>query len=178
MLTIQAQSGRGRGFTLLELIVVLAIAGMLAGVVALGIGRGSQTRDQRNAITHLASELQLARVEAMKHGEAVGVTIRATETALECDYADLSRRFTCSGLVISQIDNEPTPLHEPDEGMMGRVEVVFEPDGRTRRRMIAFASGGGSDTLLPRIEFDPISGAIELGRAMDPSPRDQGGADR
>ena len=158
------------GFTLLELIVVLAIAGLLAGVVVFGLGAGSQGREHRSAITHLASELQLARVSAMQQGGALRVSIRLTPDALECEYASITRRFPCRELGIATIDSKAPP-----EEWSG---VLFRADGRTDSRRIAFAREGGSDTLLPYIEFDPISGAIELGRATDAPPRDQGGADR
>ena len=164
---------------------MLAIAGLLAGVVVVGLGRGSSIRDQRNAITNLASELQLARVAAMQRGESVEASIRVTPSGISCAYAEQNKEFPCSGLVVSSI--EPDPNHNSETPDTQRTDVpapseweggvIFEPDGRTRSRIITFAGAGRSDTLLPHIKFDPISGAIELGRRTDPSPRNQGGAD-
>ena len=169
-----AADRRVKGFTLFELIIVLAIMGMLAGVVAVGVGRSSGIRHQRDAITNIASQLQLARVEAMKRGEQIEATITLNESGIGCGFAGREHEFPCAGLEIAAVDGQEPPEGWDVEG----VRILFEADGRTRSRVIAFAGAGGSDTLLPHIEFDPISGAIELGRATEPSPRDQGGPDR
>lgn len=157
-------------FTLLELIIVLAIAGMLAAVAAVGIASSSQTREHRNAINHLSAQLRLARIAAMKKGEPVAVSISIAPDAIACEFADARTEIPARNLRIAAINGA-----EPPEQWEG---LTFEPDGRTTARSIAFASAQTSDTLLPTIEFDPISGAIELGRAKDAPPRDQGGADR
>ena len=101
-----AADRRVKGFTLFELIIVLAIMGMLAGVVAVGVGRSSGIRHQRDAITNIASQLQLARVEAMKRGEQIEATITLNESGIGCGFAGREHEFPCAGLEIAAVDGQ------------------------------------------------------------------------
>ncbi len=74
----------GRGFSLIELLVVLAILGLLAGLVgprvmkALG---GSKTKTARLQIEDLGAALDLYRLEVGVYPEALGALVEAPSGA-------------------------------------------------------------------------------------------------
>lgn len=66
-------SGLGaKGVTLVELLVVLAILGVMAGVVGLAFATGSGVRDDR---TEAATTVLRARTEALRSGATVQATV-------------------------------------------------------------------------------------------------------
>jgi prepilin-type N-terminal cleavage/methylation domain-containing protein len=56
---------RARGFTLLEMLVVLALIGITMGIVAFGVGKGLHAASERRALTQLVQGLRSARVQAI-----------------------------------------------------------------------------------------------------------------
>ncbi len=62
---------REAGFTLVEMLVVLAIIAVMAGAVALGIGTGTGRTTEAEA-RRLAARLELAGDEAMVTGRTIG----------------------------------------------------------------------------------------------------------
>ncbi|WP_110667959.1 GspH/FimT family pseudopilin [Salinicola halophilus] len=65
-------TGRGqRGFTLLELLVVIVLLGLAASILAVGIGRGMQSAEERRTLADLVAGLRGARVEAITRGAPV-----------------------------------------------------------------------------------------------------------
>ncbi len=66
---------RPRGFTLLELLVVLAIIGILAGVVAINFVGADRERDLQTEAVRLAALLELARNEALTRNTPWGLFV-------------------------------------------------------------------------------------------------------
>jgi len=61
-----------RGFTLLELLVVLAVVALIAAVVVPAIGTGSSSQPARRAAWDVAAALRTARADAIRrNGESV-----------------------------------------------------------------------------------------------------------
>ncbi|MCB1845071.1 MAG: prepilin-type N-terminal cleavage/methylation domain-containing protein [Halioglobus sp.] len=66
---------RERGFTLLELIAVLAIAALVMGVSAPAMQRLYQSAQYRSAVSDVVSELNAARIQAIRSGTPNDVMI-------------------------------------------------------------------------------------------------------
>jgi type IV fimbrial biogenesis protein FimT len=68
----------GRGFTLIELIVAMAVLGILAAVAAPAIGEYLATQRLKGAAEELQTDLQFARMESVQRNTAVTVTMSGT----------------------------------------------------------------------------------------------------
>jgi type II secretion system protein H len=68
---------RARGFTLLELMVVVTIIGVIAGMVALRIGDSSRRVQHEHEAVRLQQAVQLAAQEAIVRGHPYGLAVTA-----------------------------------------------------------------------------------------------------
>jgi general secretion pathway protein H len=75
MQRIRSEPARARGVTLLELLVVLAIMGLVAALAVPVLGPGVSTSDLKAAARQLAAGMRLARSEAMASRRETFVTI-------------------------------------------------------------------------------------------------------
>ena len=60
---------RSRGFTLFELLVVIVLIAVAAGIVGVAVTRGMQANAERQALSHIVGALRAARVEAIVSGQ-------------------------------------------------------------------------------------------------------------
>ena len=58
-----------RGFTLLELLVVIVLIGIAIGLVGFGVGRGLHAASERRALSEVVQSLRAARVQAIVTGQ-------------------------------------------------------------------------------------------------------------
>ena len=80
-----------RGFTPFELLVVLVIVGVLAGVVVLGFVGADRERNLQTEALRLAALVELARTEATMRNSRMGLFVDGTEYA----FATFDRGGTC-----------------------------------------------------------------------------------
>jgi general secretion pathway protein H len=142
-----------RGFTLIELIVVMAVLGLLAGLVMTRGPMRSHTLTQRAAVQALAGGLREARSRAV-------ATNRPIEFAVDIEH----KTFRIG-------DGQPTRL-PPEYGMSmisaaGRrisdtkAAIRFDPDGSSTGGRIELATG----TRQIRIGVDWLSGKVSVSDA-------------
>lgn len=145
------ESGRldGRGFTLIELVAVLAILAATAALVIPAVGRGSGVLRLRTGAGRVAALLREARVQAVSRGRPTRVILdRARNTVtLAAAHPDRSAR---------QVEL-PTGLHL--SAASGGETLTFSPRGLTREaRWVVEATGG--QRLVIRV--DGVSGRVTV----------------
>jgi len=171
---------RGTGFTLLELIVTLALVGLLAGIVSVGLGRFGASAERSAAMRGVVGALAAARIEAMRTSKAHSVRVLVSAQSVEAETAGAQarrRRWPASGL----------RLVDESGRVKAEVTAEFDSAGRTREREWRVEEGGPSanpgsagngGVRIWRIEFDPISGAPGLRAPDEEASGSRGGASR
>lgn len=150
------ETARRSAFTLLELLVVVGLLAMAAALVAAGVGGSSASARQRGALEGLATELLLARIDAMRSGSDRRLDARLEADELRVSRPGRERTWKAGGLL----------------GLAPREEFSarFDPSGRTSERLWRFSRDAEAANTLFVIEFDPVSGAPDLRRASERSP--------
>lgn len=161
---------RTRAFTLLELILVLAVASLMMGVAAAALMRNeSGPVKARRGLAEVVMHLRAARADALVTRSAVGV-----ELADDPGEADAGR------VLVRRTDDEAARAREVDLGGVGAldayggwatggggnggVRVGFDSSGRSDSRGWRFAerSGDRAGRIAWLIVFDPVSGEARL----------------
>lgn len=149
---------RGRGLTLVELVVVMAVATLLVAIVPLAHGKASEALAYRATLRHLLAELRFTRDSAMQRGEAVAFVFDAGR-----------RQFGMVG----------RPARSLPEGITARLTVAgnereadrgairFAPDGGASGGSILLLRADGSGV---RIEVDWLLGRVRQVPLADPAP--------
>lgn len=140
-------SATGRGFTLLELIVVLAIAGLVLGITAAALYRSSASSARKRAMEEMVIALGATRVEAMRRASAIEIEVSTSDNEVTLVAGDRTRTWEAPGLVAQSA-----------------MKSTFEPSGLIRARAWRFADTTHSQATLFTVVFDPISGAPALRR--------------
>jgi general secretion pathway protein H len=137
-----------RGFTLLELLVVLAVVSLLAGVTLPYLRFGGV--DARTAAQDMAAELSLARARAL-----------ATHRPADLVIDGVSRRFGLDGALDHDLPKGLTLTWALPTGQVDgkRAAITFFPDGGSTGGRLVF-SGRGRDAA---IEIDWLAGSIRRG---------------
>lgn len=132
------QAGAERGFTLLEMLVVLAVLGLMAGLV---IGRGpmrSAGLDARLAANQVAGLLRGARSQAIAADRPVAVSIDAASGTIRVG-------GSAARTVGAAVSGAADPL-------------VFLPDGSSRGGTVTVAAG----SVRKRVTVDWLTGRVSI----------------
>jgi general secretion pathway protein H len=143
-----------RGFTFIEMMVVLAIVGLAAVVVVPAIDAGLDSREVRRATRQIAATMHHMRSEALATGKVRRMRINPAENAVETDdrgrWAVLTERA-----IIEQIDG----------GFMagdGTVEILFYANGATSGADMVIASRRDRSSNRIRLLLDPLVGSVRV----------------
>ncbi|MEO8031138.1 MAG: GspH/FimT family pseudopilin [Gemmatimonadota bacterium] len=136
MRTVQIPS-RSRGFTLIEMVVVIAMMGILLAIAIPRLAKTAKTRVGQSA-QQLAQDLELARTRALTTRSAVRVTFDAVAKTYR-PYLDFNRD---SVFAQSQAENDSARAFS----------------FRTLQTGVSFARAGG----IPDLPILPGAGAITL----------------
>jgi len=139
-----------RGFTLIELMVVIAIMALVVGLMPIAFGRLYESAQYRDTVRAVLSGMRAARHQAMSEGREVRFAVNLAQ-----------RRFGVEGGAQYEAP-EPLELRAAmaatETGADGVLAIRFLPRGG--------ASGGSLDVIRPsgdgvRLRVDWFSGRIE-----------------
>lgn len=149
--------GQGsRGFTLLELLVVLVVLGVVAALVPPMLARGSGQAQLKRTVATLASELRQARSDAILRDGPQGVVIDPVGRSFGPVAAPLRHRIA-DGIVVDVTSARIAADRN------GRPGIRFLPDGRSTGGTIRLAGQGRAY----RVEVNWLTGRVRIVEAGD-----------
>jgi general secretion pathway protein H len=139
------------GFSLIELMIVMAILAVLAALVAPRIMASLERTRVRTAAGYLAATLKRARTDAIVKREVTSVRLSEKAYSLGGKTLYLPENVVFSA--VTGVDREP--LEEEEEH-----KIAFYPAGSSSGGSITISNEEGDINYLIRIE--PISGRIKV----------------
>ena len=143
-----------RGFTLLELIVTLAVLGVAAAVVTPAIGRGTDALRARAEVAGFAATLRHARERAINVQRTHKVIVDPAAHRLAIIAApagDEEKEFRETRTLSSKLTIEPAH---------GGAEVTFDARGLASAASFKLTSGG----IVYHVKVDPLTGRVRSTR--------------
>ena len=137
-----AARGRGAtaGFSLLELMMVLLLLGLIAGISTPAIGRFLDNLEFRRQVGDISAVLRYARLSAVAKGEKVRVSIPPEE----------NQALRLAGGVE---EVRPGLFTEEGQLVMDPAEIVFYPEGRATPGILTFSMGNRRQSII----MDPLT---------------------
>ena len=155
--------GRQTGFTLLELIVVLVLLGIIAVLVAPGLGGSLENAKLKTASRELLTALRVQRSEAIAQGRIITLRFAGDESNYRIDGEPVNLAEGLSvvyqaatGAVIQGVQGSPLP--DP-----GNNDLAFYPDGSSSGALLQLRLGDG----LRYIRIDWLTGAVSLLESLE-----------
>lgn len=129
---------RPRGFTLLEILIVITIVGILTGTVILGFTGADAEQDLKGAAQRMALRVELARQRALQRNREWGIYIRA-DAYVFAEYDPREQAW---------IELEERPFKQSDIPALVELRLQTEgvgelpfADGENTPQIIVFSSG-------------------------------------
>ena len=124
-----------RGFTLLEMLLVLAIVAILAAVVALSFTDAGLQRHLRTEAERLARLVELARDEALRHNEIWGLTVDEGRFGFQ--------RYDHATGAWSGVERRPFRAVPSEDAVMFRIATTFGDEKRLAEQFAALEDDAG-----------------------------------
>ena len=138
-----------KGFSLLELLIVLLLLGLTTIIVLPSIDRGLRERDARQSALHLAAVARDLRARALSENALQRLILNPSENS----YEPLPGKK-----ILLSPDLRITAIEGGETVAGGLRQFLFFPNGSTLGGQVTISSGGG---FAYNIRFDPL-----LGRAV------------
>lgn len=149
---MSAVAASTRGFSLIELVVVVALVGISAGIAAGVLGSGRAGQELRGAARTLAEELRYTRAQAIVRGQEqvfrIDVDTRHWQAAGKRE-GDLPKSLTVAATTARN-----------EQPSRGEAAIRFFPDGAATGGRLVLSSGGASW----RIDVAWLTGEVVLSR--------------
>lgn len=120
-----------RGSSLVELIVVLGVVGMLAGLIGVSVAAAAARYQGKAVATELASELRAARYLALVRRERVRVVFDPERMQIRTEPADRPNEtirqydYQGKGIVFERLSNGPSLVFYPSGRAATPATIIF-----------------------------------------------------
>lgn len=145
-----------RAFTLLEVVLVVAVLGIVAGLVAVRIASTGAGASECEVLRQIAGTLNAARIDAMRRGAERSVVLRVNGEDLVIERDEKVRVWEGLGARVRMTDDRGALLDER--------RAVFNSWGRTDERAWRFLANGGTGASgrMWVVRFDAVSGEARV----------------
>ncbi|MEO1882700.1 MAG: GspH/FimT family pseudopilin [Methyloprofundus sp.] len=141
----------GRGFTLVELLLVIVIIALAAAVAAPNIGSGNQTASLNAAAREISSALRFARGHALTHRKEAVVMLNLEDNSYQI--TDRSKKYKVAKDIAVSLDVAQSQIIDQDHG-----GVRFFSDGSSTGGRITLEIGENKR----QIDINWLTGQVEI----------------
>lgn len=152
IIVISLAGKNSRGFSLLELILVLMVLGLSGLIVLPNVEKGLRDRDLRRSALALAAAARDLRSQALHQGLPQGLILNVSESSYRTGRNEI--HFPSSVIITSVAGGEVL-----DDGSR---HFLFFPNGSTFGGRIDLSSG--ADSTSYSIRLHPLTGTIDVRR--------------
>ncbi len=165
MAAIRHEPGRRRGVTLIEMVIVVSLLGLLAGITYPSVAAGIDSLRLSSAADSIASFLNAALNHAERRRVPVMVEVAKGENVLYLRSTELGwvRKLEMPDGILVQ-DVEPVPPAPPGEEH-NLVRFLLYPGGTPPRISVTVVNHRGAKRI---VRVDPVTGVSEIQRTVEP----------